>query len=88
VFGEYRKCIEGDYTYIENNCPSGLVTFADAVIRYYTPTCKTYKAGMIDVSSCIWECKYELFYYLNKENSTFSHCFYYLKKYMASMLPR
>ena len=23
----------------------------------------------------VWECKYELLYYLDKENSTFSHCF-------------
>jgi len=36
----------------------------------------------------VWECKYELFYYLDKENSTFSLCFYYLKKYITSMLPR
>ena len=52
VFGEYRKCIEEDYTYLKINCPSGFVTFADAVIRYYTPTCKTYKADQEAFLTC------------------------------------
>ena len=52
-YGEYLKCIEGDYTYLENNCPSEYVTFADVIIRYYTASCKTYKEDQAALIPCI-----------------------------------